>query len=164
MAAQSKAWSTGALLLACCVLGGIVILELTEDLPLAPQVTAAAPDTSELPRQESIEYQPPPPDQFDVIAMRPLFSVSRRPFEPEAEATLESEADPDEDPGLPEVELIGVLIADTRRSALLAPAGGQAYWLNEGQLHEGWVIERIERNRATLRRDERVAILELRPD
>lgn len=163
MAAQSKGWSTGALLLACSALAVVVALELTEDLPIAPEVTAAPPPALELPPQEVVEYRPPSRGEFDVIAMRPLFSVSRRPFEPEAAPA--PEAGSDESAGLPEVQLVGVLLSATQRAALFAPADGeQGYWLNEGQMLEGWVIESVERDRAILRRAERTATLELRPD
>jgi hypothetical protein len=164
MAAQSTPWSTGTLLLVCSVLAAIVGLELGEELPIAPRVTAAPPAALEVPRRERLSYDPPAPGEFDAIANRPLFSASRRPFVPEAEEQLPEPEAASEAAG-PDVELVGVLLSGTRRAALLAPAsGGQAQWLDEGQAVGGWVIEGVQADRAMLRQGERATVLELRPD
>lgn len=165
MAAQATTWSTAALLLVCSGLATIVGLEVSEELPIAPEVTAAAPVALDLPPEQPLTYRSPPAGEFDVIAERPLFSASRRPFVPEVaeEAAPAPEAGPDLGP--PEVELVGVMLSEERRAALMAPAaGGQPQWLYEGQSWEGWVIEGIEPDRATLRQGERSAVLELRSD
>jgi hypothetical protein len=165
MAAQSTPWSTGTLLLACSALAAIVGLELGKDLPIAPRVTAAPPVALELPRKEGTRYDPPAPQEFDAIANRPLFSATRRPFVPVAvEEDLPEPAAGPEATG-PGIELVGVLLSDSQRAALLAPVGGgQPLWLYEGQAMDGWVIEGIQADRATLRQGKRASVLELRSD
>lgn len=165
MAAQSATWSTAGLLLVCGGLAALVGLELSEEFPIAPQVTAAAPVALDLPPEQPPVYESPAPNQFDAIANRPLFSPSRRPFVPEVEEEAEAAPEAEPDLGPPEVELVGVMLSDKQRAALLAPtAGGQLQWLYEGQSWEDWVIEKIEPDRATLRQGERGAMLELRSD
>lgn len=163
MAAQSTPWSTGALLLVCSTLAAIVGLELGDELPIAPRVTAAPPVALEVPQQERLSYDPPAPGEFDEIASRPLFSATRRPFVPKEDEQL---PEPAAGPGMtgPEVELVGVLLSENRRAALLAPTSGESpQWLYEGQTLNGWVIEGIEADQAMLRRGQRETILELRP-
>jgi hypothetical protein len=62
------------------------------------------------------------------------------------------------------VELVGTLVTDQNRAALLEPAGQDASWRREGDKVAGWRIGAIEPDRITLRRGEEIETLELRPD
>lgn len=165
MAGPTTSWATGFLLLACAGLGGIVTLEMIEGLPLAPAVTAAAQPAAEPPAVlEPREFRPPPEDQFEVIAARPLFSPSRRPYVAPAEP--EADAPPAEPEAVATpVQLVGVFLAEGRRAALLLPeAQGQASWVREGEELAGWQVQRVEQDSVELRYRDRVEIVELRGD
>lgn len=165
MAGSNTGWATGFLLLACAGLGGIVALETIEGLPLAPSVTAAAPSAADLPTvPEPAEFRPPPQDQFDVIAARPLFSPSRRPYEPPPEPEAEL-PEPEPEVVATPLELVGVFLADGRRSALLLPENEtEASWVREGEELAGWWVERVELDLVELRQRDRLEVVELRPD
>ncbi|HSA81419.1 MAG TPA: hypothetical protein VLE23_11405 [Geminicoccaceae bacterium] len=154
---------TGLSLLAIAGLGTIVAYELTGGVALAPQVTAAAPPSA-LPEAapEPSEFRPPPPRQFNEISARPLFFPSRRPFAaPAAGGTAPAlVAEP-----AAALELIGVLLTDHERAALLQPAGQPgAQWVREQQTVAGWLVEEIAPDRVRLREGDRVEVVELRDD
>lgn len=162
MGERSIGWSTSFWLLACAGLAGVVALELSSDLQLAPEVTAAAPATLAGAEPEASRFEPPPPDAFDEIALRPLFFESRRPFVPAPVDAGLVEAPPEEEPLA--VELVGTLVSEQSRAALLQPAGQDASWRREGDKIAGWRIGRIERDGVTLRHGEDSKQLELRAD
>jgi hypothetical protein len=163
MFGRSTHWLTGLSLLAIAGLGTVVAYELTGGVALAPEVTAAAP-ASALPEAapEPTEFRPPPQRQFNEISTRPLFFPSRRPFAaPTAEGALVA---PVAEPAVV-LELIGVLLTDQERAALLQPAGepgGQ--WVREQQTVAGWLVEEIAPDRVRLREGDRVEVVELRDD
>jgi hypothetical protein len=160
MSQRSTHWATGIWLVLCAGLGGVVALELSSSLPFAPQVTAALP-AAPLPdiAPEPAAFEPPPSRTFGEISERPLFSTSRRPFVPETES--EEAAAPDEQVS---IELVGTLLTEEGRAALLQPAGQAARWLRAGQKIAGWQVETIERDRITLRLDDEAKALQLRAD
>jgi len=160
MSQRSTHWATGIWLALCAGLGGIVALELSSSLPFAPQVTAALP-AAPLPdiAPEPAAFEPPPITAFGEISQRPLFSTSRRPFVPEPES--EGPTAPDEQVS---IELVGTLLTEEGRAALLQPAGQAARWLHTGQKIAGWQVETIERDRITLRLDDEAKTLQLRAD
>jgi hypothetical protein len=160
MSQRSTHWATGIWLVLCAGLGGVVALELSSSLPFAPQVTAALP-AAPLPdiAPEPAVFEPPPRSAFGEIAERPLFSTSRRPFLPETER--EEAAAPDEQVS---IELVGTLLTEEGRAALLQPAGQGARWLRPGEKIAGWRVETIERDRITLRLDDEAKTLQLRAD
>lgn len=163
MIGRSTHWLTGLSLLAIAGLGTIVAYELTGGVALAPQVTAAAP-ASALPQAtpEPTEFQPPPERQFNEISTRPLFFPSRRPFASSAEGA--ALAAPVTEPAVT-LELIGVLLTDQERAALLQPIGESgAQWVREQQTVAGWLVEEIAPDRVRLREGDRVEVVELRDD
>jgi hypothetical protein len=150
-------------LLAIAGLATVVAYELTGGVALAPDVTAAAP-TSAMPEAppEPGEFRPPPQRQFNEISARPLFFPSRRPFAPAPEGTAEAAAVAEPAVAL---ELIGVLLTDRERAALLQPAGEPgAQWVREQQTIAGWLVEEIALDRVWLREGDRVEVVELRDD
>jgi hypothetical protein len=160
---RSTHWLTGLAVLAIAGLGTVVAYELTGGVALAPEVTAAAP-AGALPEAapESSEFQPPPQRQFNEISARPLFFPSRRPFvPPPAEGTVQAAgAEP-----AAALELIGVLLSDRERAALLqAVCQPGAQWVREQQTVAGWLVEEIALDRVWLRDGDRVDIVELRDD
>lgn len=161
MGERSIGWSTSVWLLICAGLAGVVALELSSSLPLAPEVTAAAPAALPAAAPAPPRFEPPPAGTFEEIALRPLFFESRRPFEPMIAA--EGGEAPIAEPTLA-VELVGTLVTDQGRVALLQPAGQSASWRREGDKIAGWRIGTIERERITLRQGDETETLELRAD
>jgi hypothetical protein len=161
MKGRTAPWTTAVLATACAGLGAAVVFELTGGVPLAPEVTAAPPSTPQVDwSYEPVEFTPPSRDEIEEIAARPLFSPSRRPFvapeEEEAPAPAES---------LPEVQLIGVLMTEQQRAALVQQTeGGDPSWVREGTAVGGWRVEKIEGSRVHLRAGGRLEVVELRPD
>ena len=146
--------------------GAVVGLELAGGVAIAPEVTAAAPASPapEAPA-EPARFRPPAERQFDEISDRPLFFPSRRPFVP---AATEAEAAPAGDPATG-LELIGVLLTERQRAALVQPQGaaqGQpgAHWVHEQQTVAGWLVEEIATDHIRLREGDRVEVVKLRAD
>jgi hypothetical protein len=161
MTGRAARWTTAALGMLCAGLGATVVFELTGGLPLAPEVTAAPPTAPEVDwTREPIEFEPPSRHELEEIAARPLFSPSRRPF-----VAVEEEAPLAPVESLPPVELIGVLVTEQQRGALMQAAGeGEASWVREGNKIQGWDVEKIEDSRVRLRAGHRLETVELRPD
>jgi Tfp pilus assembly protein PilP len=161
MKARTAPWTTAVLATACAGLGAAVVFELTGGVPLAPEVTAAPPSTPQVDwSHEPVEFTPPSRDEIEEIAARPLFSPSRRPF-----VAPEEEEAPAPAQSLPEVQLIGVLMTEQQRAALVQDAeGGDPSWVREGTTVGGWRVERIDESRVHLRAGERLEVVELRPD
>jgi hypothetical protein len=130
----------------------------------AESETAAAPPAPEL------TLALPPPDEFAVIAARPLFSPTRRPAppapaEPEAapetdlaqvpEPELVTEAEPAEEAAPPPTvtfTLVGIVIDGSERYALVEKhADGKVVRLTEGDAIEGWFAVLIDPERAVFR-------------
>jgi general secretion pathway protein N len=153
---QATHWATGVWLLLCTGLAGIVVLELSS--PIAPQVIAAVPAAPFLEfAPEPDPFDAPPSHRFAEIGARPLFSESRRPSVPDIKAGQELPRD--ENIAL---ELVGTLLTEEGRAALLQLRGENARWLRAGERLAGWQLETVERNRARLRRDDASTTVELR--
>jgi hypothetical protein len=162
MGERSIGWSTSFWLLICAGMAGVIALELSSDLRLAPEVTAAAPAGLPAAEPDAQRFEPPPPDAFDETALRPLFFESRRPFVPGSPDAAPEEAPPEEEPVA--VELVGTLVTGQSRAALLQPAGQEASWRREGDKIAGWRIGSIESDRVTLRQGGDLETVELRAD
>jgi hypothetical protein len=109
-----------------------------------------------MPQLDSIaNFEMPPEDRFDSIALRPLFSSSRRPAPGGAGAFMNDSSDPN-------VILTGIVYSDSKRLVLLRPeAGGEIILLREGQILDGWILAEISREQAIFRYGQREAVLEL---
>jgi hypothetical protein len=165
MAGRSTRWSTGLLLLACAGLGTVVALELSEGVPIAPAVTAAPPEAGALDAPgEPLTFEPPPRRRFQAIGDRPLFSPSRRPWEPPVEDTPVS-PEAAAPPPAPALALVGVLLTAQSRAALLqGEEQGALAWVREGEEWSGWHLDLVEQDRVHLRAGEREEVVELRTD
>lgn len=162
MSVRSAPWTTVALVALCGGLAVTVVLEMSGGLSLAPEVTAAAPVSSQLDwTPDAVDFEPPSPDSLDEITARPLFSPSRKPFV----VAGDDEPAPVADLPLPAVQLIGVLLTEEHRAALMQAEGAvEPGWVREGAEIEGWRVETIEQNRVHLRADDRLETVELRSD
>ena len=160
MGGRSVGWSTGFWLLICTALAAVVGLELSSGVSIAPQVTAApAPLAEAAPAAQ--RFEAPPEDAFDEIVLRPLFFESRRPFVPPPADAAAAEAPPAEALA---VELVGTLVTDQGRAALVQPEGGEAVWRRKGEKIAGWELRKIESDQITLRLGDETTTLTLRAD
>lgn len=163
MTRHSGARATLVWLVAAAGLTGIVVLELSDEIPLAPTVTAASidkpTDHSESPDNQIIEELSS--DTLDNIVNRPLFSVSRRPFVPLSDNEpnmIQSQ------PGEMSLELVGTMLTGATHLALLRHSNDGLLRLRLGQEVEGWLIDRIDQDRVRLQKDEEVEWLTMRTD
>lgn len=154
------AWTTGILLAICSGLVGTIALEISDELPLVPDVTAASRPAPEIAVPDPITYAPPQPEQFTIISRRPLFSASRRPYVPPKEDPA-AEAAPEPVAPRTSVKLVGVLLSDKGRAALLRTEGASAVWRHEGQTFDGWTVEAVTADEATLRRADEMMTVQL---
>jgi hypothetical protein len=161
MTGRPTPWTTAVLVMLCAGAGAVIVVALTRGLPLAPELIAApAPARQPDWAREAIEFEPPARDVLDEITARPLFSPSRRPF-----VMVEEQGTTEQVRALPSWQLIGVLVTDERRAALMQLVGeGRPIWVREGTEVQGWRVEMIEPSRVQLRAGERLEIVELRPD
>lgn len=103
--------------------------------------------------QKSEEY-------YAAILARPLFTETRRPrvidraspSTPAEAATAGSQVAPEEPPALapPEITLKGVMIDPEHRSALIQFALGNAEWIEESAVIEGWKLVEIQAGSITI--------------
>lgn len=139
-------------LLLCLGLGALVAWEALDggQPPAAAASVAGGGGTpaAAAPRWR-ISAMPPLAVYKDFLA-RPPFSESRRP--PETATLAAGERPP--------FRLAGIVIADTGRLGLFAPDGGAALKrVAEGQVLDGWRVERVMTDRVILRdADRRVAL------
>ena len=165
MTGYGSGLATGFWFSACLGAGGLLYLGLSDALPLAGEVTAAAAPQIDLQEVEPVSYQPPPLRAFDEIAARPLFASDRRPYVPparetKAEATAEvGKIEP------PAAELVGIMLTEAERSALFELTDQKRLvWIHEGQAIDGWQVEDVAPGSATIRRGDLETRLELRAD
>jgi hypothetical protein len=130
---------TGILLVV--VLGGVTWLlaeqvlvsspPVQDDEMLASEPAADAGDGEPLPAQPEVDL-PALADMKEIVA-RPIFSASRRPVEAQVEAPKAAPA------AKLEVELIGIVIWQGQRIALIRPARSQEVAaIDEGGTVDGW--------------------------
>jgi hypothetical protein len=77
----------------------------------------------------------------------------------------EEAPEPVADLPLPPLQLIGVLLTEQQRTALVQEVGvGKPSWVREGADIQGWHVETIEQSRVHLSAGDRLETVELRPD
>lgn len=83
---------------------------------------------------------------FDAIVERPLFATDRRPTD--LAATPQKAARVAADPELiivpPRVELMGTVVNETRRAALLAMNDEPPSWISQGSSLDDWTVTTVE--------------------
>lgn len=83
---------------------------------------------------------------YQAILDRPVFEITRRPIDPEANAPEPEHVPepvveaPEPTPKLPNVSLLGVMSTGSRIQALISVDGGELFWLSEGENIGGWTI------------------------
>lgn len=155
--------ATASWLTLSAILAGVVAFEISDDVHLAPTVTAAPIERM---AADVVELNPatvivPSPDALDDIVDRPLFSVSRRPFEPMIDQQPLTAAAPDIDVPL---QLVGTMLAEASDMVLLKHPTRGLLRLREGQTVDGWKVGEIDQNAVELWRGEEVEWLRLRMD
>lgn len=112
----------------------------------------AAPDDAAAPPPAAAQALPPPPglatpplEHYGEMVARPLFSASRRPVARKQPLVARSQTRP------PDARLIGVLLTEDIRMALLTEGGKPPRRLAVGQQVDGWTIAAIEPRRVLLR-------------
>jgi hypothetical protein len=155
--------TTAFLVFLCCSLFFVIIYELTGINAVVLPLGAAVPPTPYQPTVPPREYTSSSFEAFSEISKRPLFTRSRRPFAPHVQpARIESF----------DLVLVGVLITKKQQWALLQPLQSEdtseedgAYHrltkAHQGQMVNGWLLEKIEENRAMVRKGDLVRILQL---
>lgn len=151
MKKQSQSGASAAWAIAVAGLTAVIVLELTDSLPFMSLAGAAVvnereakPGSMDIPavRQRSDNLA-------DIIAERPLFSLSRRPMAPELRVT--------ERPTRRQAPaLMATLMNGEMRVALLHHPSEGALRRREGQDVGGWRLDEISEGRVRMRQGERV--------
>lgn len=106
----------------------------------------------------AMQAMPDNPLTFVDALQRPLFRLSRKPFDPAKAALANAPPQPALQPVLapppPDTSLLaikGVMIGKTSRQALLTtPEAPDGLWLKEGSEIMGWTISAVSKNGVTL--------------
>jgi general secretion pathway protein N len=128
----------------CLAFGGVIYYELGMaggEAPTAPMpaVGGTAPPLPPQPASSAL----PPIESFAEVTRRPLFSPTRQP--PPPEAVKDTQGNPNN------FSLLGIVIADGGRVALIEYGRPPALArLKEGQTVEGWTLQSILPDRVVL--------------
>lgn len=151
MKKQSQSGSRAAWVFVVAGLSGVILLELNGSLPFMSLAGAAAvneraakPDNIDIPT-----IRERPDNLADIIAERPLFSLSRRPMAPELRVT--------ERPTRRQAPtLMATLMNGEMSVALLHHPSEGSLRRREGQDVGGWRLDEINEGRVRMRQGERV--------
>ncbi len=161
MTKQTSSNGTAAWFLAAAGLCAAIAFQLNNEISIAVPVTAAPADPQEtvIGGGDSVDSLIPPDFALlDAIVERPLFSLSRRPFEAPVEAM------PDATPVAVKsmsFKLLGTMVAGDTRFALLAHPDKGMLRLRQGQEVDGWRIEDVVGNEVTISRGDETVRLKL---
>lgn len=107
---------------------------------------------------QSLAVRMPSAKEYVEIVRRPIFSPNRRPPQ-EGDIQLQTVAFE------LNLKLIGIIISSGEPIAIVSPGNSSSFVrLTEGDSYQGWVVDGIEPQRVTLRRDAAVEYLELAYD
>ena len=130
----------GGLFVAAVALAATLAYQATAPIPVIAASTAKAAPIASTVTQPLPQYNPPPPDDFAVVNLRPLFSPTREPVAEASETGTTSQQPPD-------VSLIGVAVGLRKSVALLkSPNDPVAISATIGQVIDGWRLTRIDAN------------------
>jgi hypothetical protein len=171
---STRAAVAGLLALGCIALTLLVAHELGQfERQTLPEISAApasaAPVIAASAAATDVFPAPVPWQNLAEMIDRPLFSRERRPPPPAAPvAATAAETVAAEggtaDVALPDVVLVGVLLTDSRRIALLRQRGdGRTLRVSVGDAVGSWQVTKIEARRAVLQWQDKVAELLLNP-
>lgn len=152
---------TVLLLVICVLLAGILALEqhLESSAGTSADVEPGTPAAVEIDVAQN-RYVAPEKRRFEEVLERPLFTPDRRPApEPTASAAPVTQANPIR------LKLEGIAITSGTRVAIFRDlSNNQLLRLAEGMKHQGWVVEQLSAESATLTRGEQSQELSLEPD
>lgn len=151
------------LLLGLCLASAAMIARgLTRDPALTADAAAVAPSNARPAATETavpLAKLPPVPTIADLAETleRPLFRRDRRPPEPEVAPPIDvAEVEP------ARFGLIGVVLFDDRRIALVQPSnGGRVRRVVEGQRLDRWQVSKISARRIVLKLGDRREVIRL---
>jgi hypothetical protein len=130
----------GGLFVAAVALAATLAYQATAPIPVIAASAAKAAPIASTAVQPLPQYTPPPPDEFAVVNLRPLFSPTREPVAEASETGTTSQPPPD-------VTLIGVAVGLRNSVALLkSPNDPVAISAMIGQVIDGWRLVRIDAN------------------
>ncbi len=161
MAKSLGAGATSVWLIMASCLAVVVALEYSGRLPLTPTVKAAQVEkpAGRVGGMDLVFAEQLSSEALDEIVSRPLFSISRRPFEAAIEAT----------PTLPRelarersLELVGTMAIGDVRVALLKRPDDGLLRMRLGHEIEGWLIDEIGDSRIRLKKGDKVEWLGIR--
>jgi hypothetical protein len=102
--------------------------------------------------------EPRPLSEFAEIVRRPLFSPGRLPHQAPEQVVAEVST-----PGLPKVRLLGVVLDEDTRRALLRVPEHSEQWVREGEEIGGWRLESVSAEWVVVVSGERIEELPLYP-
>lgn len=133
----------------------------------APATVESAPSTPAAQADPDPALSLPPAEAFATIVERPLFSATRRPWQPPPVVEAAPEPEPPPEPAPPpepvaipapepppaiEFTLVGIVIAGAERQALVLRQGdGKVVQVPEGGEVAGWFAVLIDPDRAVFR-------------
>jgi hypothetical protein len=152
MSSRSGGRSGVAWFLACTALAGVIGFEVSNGLPLAPEVTAAPAAAGFLRGGggQAPGFAGPEASLVDTILARPLFLAARRPQAPGIDDNAPAKPLAAQSGG--SLELVGTMVSGRSRIAMIGQAGNEVTWLREGQVIEGWRIAAIGQAQVRLER------------
>lgn len=132
----------------CAGLAAVLWWPVSPVRPGLPLHSGSA-DVPALPPEPSVALAPK--SEFSLIAERPLFQPSRRPFIAATVAAPPPPAPaPPPPPAIRAYTVVGVMVSGSRRLAWLKPpAGGSPARVAEGDVVQGWRVKQIDKDRVT---------------
>lgn len=127
-----------------------------------PPVSSVAPRAAaDLPEIPSWEVPAPPISKYVEIIERPLFTSDRRPPPPDEQPVAETQqATPQTKP---DVHLLGIVITEGKRQALLQEGrDDKVVYAEPGVTVQGWTVESIEPEQVVLVLGDRREEIDLR--
>lgn len=145
----------GLLALTAAALAGLVAWQISRPPEVPPPSPASAPEAADDAEVQRVAqpFEPRPLESYAGIEARPLFLRSRRPPPPSTAATGGSR-------GHDTLILAGVILTATKRLAMIeTKRTSGVVVVREGQLVEGWSVDRIAPDRVTVSLDDQVVDL-----
>jgi hypothetical protein len=133
---------------AAVVLAGALLVELR--LGSRPPLPSVAPQpAADLPEIPGWEVPVPPMSKYGEIIERPLFTSDRRPPPPDEQPVAETQQVTPQTK--PDVRLLGIVITEGKRQALLQEGrDDKVVYAEPGVTVQGWTVESIESEQVVL--------------
>jgi hypothetical protein len=135
-----------ALIAACALLAVVLVIESSIDWDSARRLPETDPAAIPAPAADAATESPRPPsrDGYRSIVERPLFTADRRPPPPSAETpVLAGRSATGARDAAGGIQLLGVVIEQDNRWALLKAGAQPAVLVAEGEQVNGWQLARV---------------------